>query len=144
MTYGIAEGGFFPHQYVSGQIISAEGTPQQVFALVVGIHLEFRIYAHNIIHEIQIAERHSGLQRVYRDAPVCAEDIVHVQFAYPLGRLLLKAFRIGCKVSVFIAKQFIRDLTGEENADVRLPVDLPAEKIHSERRPDCSDIIGAK
>ena len=59
-----------------------------------------------------------------------------------LFRFFLETGRIRRKIRVFVPEQFITDLTGKQHTDIRILVNVPAEKIHSERSTDRRDIPG--
>ena len=123
MAHGIGESGFLPLQDRLGQVIPLKGMAQQVFTFAVHVHLLRRVDAHDVFHEFQIPKGHPGLQTVDGDAPVRPQHIVHVQFPDALLGLLLERLGTWGKVGVFITKQFIADLAGEENPDIALLVD---------------------
>ena len=117
---------------------------QQIFPFVVGVHFFRRINGHHIGGEVQVAEGHPGLHGVDADAAVRAEHIVHVQFFYPFHGFFLEFLRGRGEIRIFITEQLIRDLSGQQDADVRRLVDRFAEQIHAHGGTDGGDVIGAE
>ena len=104
MTHCVGKGCFFSPEDTFGKVIPFKGMAQQIFALAIFIQLQFRIDRHNVSHEIQIAEGHSGFQCIDGNTTVCPQHIIHMQFPDTLFRFLLEGRRIGSKVSIFIPK----------------------------------------
>ena len=140
----VAEGRLLAHENVVRQPVALKGVAQQVLALAIDVALFGRVDGHDILHEVQIAERHAGLKAVDGDAAVGAQDIVHMQLADALGGFLLKCLRAGREVGVLVAEELIGDLAREQHAQVGLLVDGLADKVHADARADGRDVIGAE
>ena len=127
-----------------GQIIPFKCVTQQIFSLAVAVDLPLGVEIHDIFHEVQVAERHSGFQTVDADAAVSPEHIVHMQLPNPLLCLLLESFRAGSEIGVFISKQLIGNLAGEQHPQIRMLVDVLAHQIHTNGSTDGGNIIGSQ
>lgn len=114
--------GLFPVEDATGQIVPLKGAAKQVFPLSVLVQLPLRIDAHHILHKVQVAEGHAGLQGVDGDTAVGPEHIVHVQLPDTFDRFPLELRRRRGKVGVFIAEQLVADLTGQQDPNIRLLV----------------------
>ena len=126
VAHRVGEGRLFPPQDTLGEPVSFKGFAQEIFAHAVFVQLFLRIDGHDILHKVQVAEGHPGLQGVHRDAPVRPEHIVHMQLPEPLLRLLLEGPGVGGVVGVLVAEQLIGDLPGEDHPDIRALMDGPA------------------
>ena len=108
MADSIRECGFLPHQNIPRyQFILFKSRSQKIFSDPVPVHLLLRIDLHAIGDKIQIAEGHSRLERVYADAPVSAQHIVHVDLPDPLLRFLLESFSIRREIRVLVPEDLI-------------------------------------
>ena len=67
-----------------------ERVPEQVLPFSVRIHLDRGVERHHVLDEIKVSERDPRLERVDRNAAVCAQDVVHVEFRDPLLGFLLE------------------------------------------------------
>ncbi len=123
VAYGVREGGLFAPQDLRRQPVALKGLAQQVLALAVAVQLLFRVDGHDVAHKIQVAKGHAGFDAVGGDAAVCAQHIVHIQLADALLALLLESIGGGGVVGVLVAEQLVRDLAGQQHADVGLLVD---------------------
>ena len=124
--------------------VALKGVAQQILALAVDVALLGRVDGHDILHEVQIAERHAGLETVDGNAAVSTQDIVHMQLPNTLLGFRLEGFRGGGKVGVLVSEQLIGDLTGEQNPNVGGLVDGLADQVHPHTGTDGSDVIGAQ
>ena len=104
---------------------------QKELTLVIPVHLDLRVKSHNVPDKIKIAERNPCLKRVYRNAAVCAQNVIHIKLMNALLRLLLEFLGRGSKVRVFIAEQLIGNLTRENNSQIGVFVDIFADEIHA-------------
>ena len=132
MADGIGEGGLLPPEDVLGQdAVGGERLAQQVLAHVVAVDLEVGINAHDVLDEIEVAERHARLDGVDRDAAVGAEHIVHILslihilFVEPVTDLVYP------KVEERVLEQFERDIPSDalaaEDGDLSAGGLLPDE-----------------
>ena len=144
MAHRVGEGRLFPPQDTLGEPVSFKSFAQEIFAHAVFVQLFLRIDGHDILHKVQVAEGHPGLQGVHRDAPVRPEHIVHMQLPEPLLRLLLEGPGVGGVVGVLVAEQLIGDLPGEDHPDIRPLMDGLAYQVHPNAGPDGGDVIGAQ
>ena len=117
---------------------------EQIFALVVDVDLFGGVHAHHILHKIQIAKGYPRLQTVGGDAPVRPQDVVHMQFPDPLLALPLERLRGGCKVRILVPKQLVADLPRQQDPDIALGMDGPADEVHSHAGPDGGNIVGTE
>ena len=141
MPHRVGKRRLFPIQKIVREIVPLlEGAAQEILALPVDVDLLGRIDRHHIAHEIEIAEGHARLHGVDGNTPVRAQNVVHMQFAYALLRLLLKRRGRRREIGVFVAEQLVRDLPREQHADIRHRMDLLADEIHSHARADGRDI----
>ena len=142
MADGVGESCLLPPEDIVGQdMIVRKCLAQQIFSHIIGVHFQFWADGHDVSDEIQIAERHSCFERVDRNAAVCAQDIVHIQFIDTLLRLLLERFGTGGKVCVLIAEQFIGNFAGHQDTHVRLLMDGLAAQVHAHTGADGRDVI---
>ena len=142
---GIGEGSLLTHQNGFGnQLILFKSMADQIFADAVLVELLFRIDVHDIVHKIQIAEGNPGLQRVDRDAAVCAEHVVNIDFTDPLLGFLLEGVCARGKIGIFVAKQLVGNFTGQDDADVGVLVNPLADKIHADGSADGGDVKGSE
>ena len=142
---GIGEGSLLTHQNgFRNQLILFKGMTDQIFADSVFVELLFRIDVHDIVHEIQIAERNAGFQRVDGDAAVCAEYIIDIDFADSFLGFLLESVCARGKIGIFVAKQFVGNFTGQDDTDVGVLVNPLADKIHADGSADGSNVKGSK
>ena len=63
-----------------------------------------------------------------------------MKFLDPLLRFFLESIRRGGKIRIFISEQLVRNLTGQQNADIRVFVNVLAYQIHADAGPDRRDI----
>ena len=124
------------------EAVLLEGVPQQVFADAVAVQFFGRVDRHAVSDKREIAEGHPRLQRVHADAAVRPQHVVHVELADPLLRLRLECLRGRRKICVLVPEDLVRDLTGQEHADIRVLVDPLAEQVHSHGGPDRRDVVG--
>ena len=108
---------------------------------MVAVDLELGINAHDVLDEIEVAERHARLDGVGADAAVGAEHIVHIQLIHALFCLLLEGLGRRGEVRVLIAEELVRNLARQEHAHVRLLMDSLAAQVHAHARADGRDII---
>ena len=140
VTDRVGERCLFTEEYIVGQIVALERVAEQIFALAVGVHFFSGIDGHDIFHKVEIAERHARLKRVYGDAAVGAQNVVHVQLSYSLLRLLLEFLRARRKVGVFVAEQLVGDFACQKNSYIRVLVYPFAQQVHTHARADSRDI----
>ena len=119
-----------------GENVSVECLAQNILAAAVRVHLELRIYTHDVTHEIEIAERHACFERIYGNASVRTQNVVHMQLAYALYRFCLKSFGRGREVRVFVSEQFVGNFAGQKHLDVGRFAYFLADKVHSHARAD--------
>ena len=145
MPHRIGKSGLLPPEDLIGQDpVFLERMAKKVFAHAIPIELQFRVNPHYILHKIQIAEWHTGFQGVYGDAAVSPQHIIHVQLVDPLLALQLEGLRRWGEVGVFVPEQFVGNLPGQQNTDVRVLVDCPAAQIHAQACPNGRNIPGAE
>ena len=145
MAHGVGEGGLLAPQNVVGQqAVLLKGVAQQVLTHVIGVQLQLGVDAHDVLHEVQVAEGNPGLQGVDGDAAVGPEHIVHVKLVDPLLGLVLERLGAGSEVGVLVAEQLVGNLAGQQHPDVGLLVDGLAAQIHAHAGPDGGDVPGAQ
>ena len=145
VTDGVGEGGLLPPEDILGQdAVGGERLAQQVLAHVVAVDLELGINAHDVLDEIEVAERHACLDGVDRDAAVGAEHVVHIQLVHALFRLLLEGLGRGREVRVLVAEELVGDLACHKHAHVGLLVDGLAAQVHAHARADGGDVVSAE
>ena len=115
---------------------------QKVFSFAISIDLLFRVNGHDILYEIQIPERHPGFQRMYRNAAVCPQNIIHMQFMQTFLRFFLERIRVGRIICIFISKEFIGNLTSQQYANICIFMDGFADQIHAHAGTNCCNIKG--
>ena len=123
-------------KYLLGQQVALERLAQEIFALAVHIHLHRGVYAHDIPHEVKIPERHPRFHPVHRDAPVRAQDIVHIKLPHPLRRFGRERRGRGRVVGVLVAEKLVGHLAGQQHFDIRVLADILAHEIHPHARAD--------
>lgn len=143
MTHRIRKRRLLAHENVLRQPVPlCEGTAQKVLALAVAVELHFGVDAHDVPDEIEIAEGHARLHRMDADTAVRAQNVVHMQLAHALLRLLLKRCGRGCEVGIFVAEQLVGDLPRQQHADVRGAVDGAADNTRlNVRYRDCEHMF---
>ena len=142
MADRVRERRLFPPEYSVRQIPEAlEGVAEKVLSLTVFVDLHLRVETHHVFNKVEVAERHPRLKRIHRNAAVCPQNVVHVNFPDPLLRLFLKRVGVRREIRVFIAEKFIRDLAREQHSYVRFFMNRLADKVHSHARPDRRDIV---
>ena len=118
--------------------------PQQIFADAVPVELFFRIDAHHVIDKGQVPEGNPRFERICADAPVRPEHIIHMDLTDPLARFLLESSGIRGKVGIFVSEQLVRDLTGQEDFDIRVLADPAADQVHAHGSPDGGDVVSSQ
>ena len=145
MAYRVGKCRLLPHENaLRNQLVLLKGVAQQIFPNPVSVQLFLRIDVHHIIHKSEITEGDSRFQRVHGDAPVRAQNVIHVDLTDPLFSLFLEGLRIRREVRVLVAEQLVGNLSGQDDADVGVLMDPFADKIHADRSPDRRDIVGAE
>ena len=144
MSDCIGEGCLLTHQDALGKVISLKGMSEQIFSLSVHIHFFGRINAHDILYEIQIAERHPGFHGVDGDTSVRTKHIIQIQFPDSLGGFLLEAFGVRSKIRIFISEQLIGDLAGQQYPDIRGLMNGLTDQVHSDACTNCCNIKGSE
>ena len=131
VSYGVGKSGFFAIKNVVGKVVSLKCVAKQIFSFSVFIEFELRIYRHHIMNEIKIAERYACFERVYRNATVCTENVVHMKLSDPLFGFLLKFFSRRGKIGIFVAEKLIRYFSRKKHADICVFMYPFAKQIHS-------------
>ena len=144
MADGVGKRGLLAVEDVMREIIALERMTEQVFTLAVDVHFLRRVDGEDIADEVEIPERDARLERVDGDAAVGAEHVIHVQLTDTLFRFLLEFFCGRGKIGIFIAKQLIRNLAGEQDADVGVLVDPFAEQVHAHAGANRGDVKRAE
>ena len=143
MADGIGKRRLLTPEYLIGQnAVLFKRAAQKIFSHVIGVHLHFRVNAHDIADKIKIAERYTRFQRVYGNAAVSTQNVVHVQLVHSLFSLALELLRRGGKVGVLIAEQLIGNLAREQHAHIGFLMYRLAAKVHAHARADGGYIIG--
>ena len=52
----------------------------------------------------------------------------------------LEGFSGGCEVGVLVAKQLIGNLTGQQDANIRILMDVLADQVHTDAGTDGRDV----
>ena len=99
---------------------------------------------HDVADKVEVAEGNAGFQRVYRDAAVGPQHVVHVQLIDPLFALRLEGFRRRGEIRILVAEELVGNLAGQQNPDVGVLVNGPAAEIHAETGADGGDVPGAE
>ena len=117
-----------------------KGVAEQVLTLIVPVEFQFRINGHDVFDKVQITEGDAGFQRVDADAAVSPKHIVHMQLPDTLLGFRLESFSGGREIGVLVAEQLIGNLAGQQDADIRVLVDVLADQIHTNAGTDGCDI----
>ena len=144
VTDRVGERRLFAVQNVVRQIVAFKRMTKQVLALAVFVQLQLRVHAHDVLDEIEVAERHARFERVDADAAVGAQHIIHVQLPDAFFRLLLELLGAEREVGVLVAEQLVGNLAGQNHAQVGVLVNPLAKKIHAHARADGRNIIRAQ
>ena len=144
MTHRVAEGRFFPIEDALRQPIPFKGVAQEVFALAVYVHLFCGVDRHHIFHKGKVAKGDARFQRVYGNAAVGAQHIVHVDLADALFRFFLEFLRRRGKIRVLVAEQLVGNLAGQEHAHIGTLMDRLAAEVHAHAGTDGGNVIRPK